>query len=519
MHSAESLTPMKRSDAPRMDDAFGHEWSETPAMASSDQKALGAFYTPNAVVETVLHWALHCDSDRLLDPSCGDGRFIAKHRNSVGIEQDPQAAKGAMLNAPWALIHESDFFAWATNTEERFDCAAGNPPFIRYQNFKGESRERALQLCRRAGAEFSGLSSSWAPFLVATATLLRPGGRMAFVVPAEIGHAPYAAPLIEYLVRHFAVVHLVAIREKMFAQLSEDCWLLHADGFGEHTDIVRLSELPAFRAMTKPPSQFTSVPITEWRTDWNKRLRPFLLSSGIRSIYRQVVCAPGTRRLGETAKVGIGYVSGANDFFHLRPSRAKQLGIPPSHLRPAVRNSRSLPVVRLTDESVDRWYHDDKPILLLNLPKRGAVPDAVLRYLDSDEGHQVRQRYKCRVRDPWYAVPDVQTPDFFLTYMSGENVSLVANDAGCTCTNSVHAVTLRPGVDPGGITKAWGSPFVMLSCELEGHPLGGGMLKLEPREAANIALPGDQARSIIPEGAMEDAVALMRQWRHCRAAR
>jgi hypothetical protein len=30
-------------------------------------------------------------------------------------------------------------------------------------------------------------------FLVATACSIR--GRMAFVVPAEIGHAPYAAPL------------------------------------------------------------------------------------------------------------------------------------------------------------------------------------------------------------------------------------------------------------------------------------------------------------------------------------
>ena len=38
---------------------------------------------------------------------------------------------------------------------------------------------------------------------------------MAFVVPAEIGHAPYAAPLLDYLVAHFGVVHVIAIREKL----------------------------------------------------------------------------------------------------------------------------------------------------------------------------------------------------------------------------------------------------------------------------------------------------------------
>jgi adenine-specific DNA-methyltransferase len=72
----------------------------------------------------------------------------------------------------------------------RFECAAGNPPFIRYQHFNGATRARALELCGRLGASFTGLASSWAPFIAAAAGLLKPGGRLAFVVPAEIGHAP-----------------------------------------------------------------------------------------------------------------------------------------------------------------------------------------------------------------------------------------------------------------------------------------------------------------------------------------
>ena len=31
----------------------------------------------------------------------------------------------------------------------------------------------------------------------------------------EIGHAPYAGPLMEYLVGNFGSVHLVAIRDKI----------------------------------------------------------------------------------------------------------------------------------------------------------------------------------------------------------------------------------------------------------------------------------------------------------------
>src|SRR5690606_18269238 len=171
------------------------------------------YFTPDDVAASLVAWACRRPSDRMIDPSCGDGRFLAFHRNSVGIEQNPVSAHAAIARAPGALVHEGDFFIWATETGERFECAAGTPPFIRYQSFKGQMRRRALDLCLDLGARFSGLTSSWAPFLVATAGLLKPGGRMAFVVPAEIGHAPYAAPLLEYLVRSFRTVQIVAVRE------------------------------------------------------------------------------------------------------------------------------------------------------------------------------------------------------------------------------------------------------------------------------------------------------------------
>jgi adenine-specific DNA-methyltransferase len=205
------------------------------SVTSLSQKEAGAYYTPDPVVRSLLQWAVRDDEDRLLDPSCGDGRFIAGHRNAVGIEQNTLATQTAISRAPWALVHEGEFFSWAAETPERFDCAAGNPPFIRYQTFKGETRTRAIALCAGLGANFSGLASSWAPFLVGAASLLKPGGRMAFVVPAEIGHAPYAAPLLEYLLDRFCIVHLVAVRDKLFPDLSEDCWLLYADGFEGQT--------------------------------------------------------------------------------------------------------------------------------------------------------------------------------------------------------------------------------------------------------------------------------------------
>lgn len=478
------------------------------------QKQSGAYFTPSDVAQSLAAWALRQDSDRLLDPSCGDGQFLSAHRNSVGVEQNPLSAKAAISTAPWALVHEGDFFAWAAETRERFECAAGNPPFIRYQSFKGEVRRRALELCRQHGAQFSGLTSSWAPFLVATAALLKPGGRMAFVVPAEIGHAPYAAPLLEYLVGSFSEVHIIAIRNKLFPSLSEDCWLLYASGQGGSTSRIGFTACDVFKPGKQRPKPTMHIDVDEWRTTWSRRLRAYLLPPEIRDIYAATVIDPESKRLGDIASVGIGYVSGDNDFFHLRPSEARRLKIPAELLHPSLRNGRAMPSKQITGATVEAWTRNDDKVLLLRLTREQELPASVRRYLDSSAGREARLGYKCRNRAPWYSVPDVQVPDFILSYMSGRSANLVRNLAGVTCTNSVHSVRVRDKALAKKLLTRWSTPFVRLSCELEGHALGGGMLKLEPREATRILFPTDKTLAHADHEALEDAVKTLQRWRH-----
>ena len=520
--TAESAVPGESNEANgrRLDSSLGivdaDNGDSSPASRGAKEK--GAYYTPEVAVRSLLRWAVREEQDRLLDPSCGDGRFIARHPRSVGIEQDPDASATARRRAPGALVHEGDFFAWAGSTGERFECAAGNPPFIRYQRFKGPVRERALKLCAALGARFSALSSSWPLFLVATGHLLHPGGRMAFVVPAEIGHAPYSAPLIEYLAGHFSRVQVVAVKEKLFPELSEDCWLLYAEGKGGSTREIGLSVLDRFDFRETPPPATVDVPISAWRTLWNRRLRPFLMPQAGRDLYERLVWDDRSSRLGAFAHVNIGYVSGANDFFHLRQSEALKLEIPDTCLQMTVRNARALPSSQVDASTVRRWLREDRQTLLLRLRKDQQLPGAVRAYLSTERAKKAAGAYKCRTRNPWYVVPDVKIPDYFLSYMSGRRVSLVWNSAGCACTNSLHAVRLKENAPVGRIRAAQHSPLFQLSCEIEGHPLGGGMLKLEPREACNILIPDGDALSDTDERIAQDGIAALQAWRHYEAA-
>ena len=102
------------------------------------RKNLGQFFTTDDVATALVRWVVRRKTDRLLDPSCGDGQFIVRHGRSVGVEFDPEHARIARQRVPAALIHVGDFFTWATQTKERFEAVAGNPPFIRYQSFKAQ---------------------------------------------------------------------------------------------------------------------------------------------------------------------------------------------------------------------------------------------------------------------------------------------------------------------------------------------------------------------------------------------
>ena len=335
---------------------------------------------------------------------------------------------------------------------------------------------------------------------------------MAFVVPAEIGHAPYAAPLIEWLAAHFAELRIVAVRDKLFPELSEDVWLLFADGCGGRTECLEFAAVERFDGVHGCGAKGRVLSLSEWRR-WGRRLRPMLLPADCRQAYRAIVDSRQATRLGELAQVGIGYVSGDNAFFHLRPTDAARLDIPAQMLRPSVRSGKQLKGEAIDEATLAAWRRDDAPHLLLDLNAEHPLPAPVLRYLATEAGEEAKQRYKCRKRKPWYAVPNVYTPDLFLSYMSTHFPAMVENRARCVCTNAVHGVRLHNGQSPSELRSRWRNPLTQLSCEIEGHPLGGGVLKLEPREALRVAMPEGE----VPEElnlAFREGIDVLTQWRH-----
>jgi hypothetical protein len=477
---------------------------------------LGAYYTDSQIAEFLVWWAVRSGSDTVLDPSFGGGVFLHSACSRLwdlggnpstqvfGIELDPtvHGRVSEKLNHEFGLapgnLRQHDFFDVTPERLPRFDVVVGNPPFIRYQRFNGNVRKRALMRAAEQGLKLSELSSSWVPFLVHSLGFLRAGGRLAMVIPFEIGHAAYARPVLRHLSGLFQELTFLTFRKKLFRDLSEDTLLLLADGKEVRArcrvhlrDFAHAGELAAIQQANRRPVPALHTLDGRKFASGQQRIIEYMLPRDVRDLYHRLRTEGQTLRLGELTDVGIGYVTGANSFFHLGPEAVREWGIPNQFLRPCIRRGRLFAGLRFTKQDWRNALEQGEAGYLLLLPAKHDLPESVLRYLEHGETLGVHHAFKCRTRDPWYRVPHVHDPDAFLTYMSGGAPKLVANDAGVVAPNTLHILRLQPTFQTTrhSIAALWHTSLARLSAEIEGHSLGGGMLKLEPTEAEDVLLP------------------------------
>ncbi len=470
------------------------------------RKGRGAYFTPPALAEFVANWAVRDSADLILEPSCGDAVFLSAagyrlqslgaanlpgqlqghdiHRHSLDTAADTLAEQGMSAN-----LVEGDFFD--TAPDARFTAVIGNPPFIRFQGFTGQSRTKSLARALAAGVNLSGLASSWAAFTVHATNFLVSGGRLGLVLPAELLSVRYASPVREFLQNSFASIDLILFDELVFPGVQADVVVLMADGFKcgrtNHFTVhqsknVSTLHLKVGRRWT-PPSG-------------NVRWTDALLDFDVEPLLAQIRESNVFTRLSDWGTVSSGTVTGANRYFALSQSEVASLGIANSDLQrllPAGFPMGSMGNVTAKDiESADNSARS-----FLFYPQ-APLDQAARSYIDHGVSLGIPERYKCRVRTPWWRVPLTSTPDLFVSYMSGATPRIVSNSARARHLNSIHGLRTPPetrSLAMKALPLLALNSYSLLSAELEGRSYGGGVLKLEPREASRWLVPGTDAAS------------------------
>jgi adenine-specific DNA methylase len=468
--------------------------------SATARKARGAFFTPAGITAHIAEWAIRDASDEVLEPSSGEAAFLsaAVHR-LIALGNVNPLVHGVEIHAPSAVqasrvvvaaggraeITTSDFFL--VDPKPRFDAVIGNPPFIRYQDWTGDQRDRARFAALQQGVALTGLASSWAAFVAHSAGFLKPGGRLGLVLPAELLSVNYAAPIRRFLLENFTSVELVVFDEQVFPDAEADTVLVKAEGW---------QGAPAGRASLRQTRNATTLNDLTTGTTWapvatTDRWSPIALSERAVAVMQRLDDQAEFSTLSVYGDVSLGAVTGGNRYFTLSPARVAELGIPRRDLlKVSPPGSSHLRGLDLTSGAISRLGREGQATWLLYPSANPAA--ATLRYLEFGHATGVDTAYKCRVRKPWWRVPVLAAPDLFLTYMNADTARLTTNTAGARHLNSVHGVYLDAAVRDVArelLPIASLNTMTLLSAELVGRSYGGGILKLEPREADHWWMP------------------------------
>lgn len=187
----------------------------TPTLTSRQRKATGAYYTPPQLVDLLLnHLPLPASGPfRILDPAAGQGDLLVPllHRlrghphlipqiHAIDINQQALSTSQKRLhNVPDpsfacadALLHPPTFLK-----PQSFDLVLANPPYVNAieslmtPDFKQRLRDRFPNV--RGAADLALY------FLDQATRLVKPGGRIAFILPRAILNSPAAAGIRENL--------------------------------------------------------------------------------------------------------------------------------------------------------------------------------------------------------------------------------------------------------------------------------------------------------------------------------
>jgi adenine-specific DNA methylase len=472
----------------------------------SATKLRGGYYTPADLAAFLARWVAGPRPARVLEPSCGDGAFIracaavaAPGLRMTCFELDPAeaetAARAARETGVDAAVTQGDFLGWALREMdeggERFDAAVGNPPFIRYQYLPERFQVLSERIFARLSCRFTKHTNAWVPFVLASVALLRPGGRLAMVVPSEIIQVIHAQSLRTVLGQQCRRVVVVDPKEIWFEDTLQGAVILMAEKRGDgRAPSEGLGILPVRGrsfARRDPEEVFNAPRLVSGRAVEGKWTRA-LLPPRVLSLLDTAEALPAIHRFRDVAEVDVGIVTGANAFFLVPDAVVEAFGLR-RWAHPMFGRSNHSPGV-VYDEAQHRANaRAGLPTNFLWFPDARAAADPAARaYIQRGEAMELHTRFKCRVRSPWFSVPSVRASEVGMLKRCHDAPRLILNRAGAFTTDTAYRIRPRVG-SSARLVASFLNPLTALSAELEGRTYGGGVLELVPSEIERLLVP------------------------------
>lgn len=435
--------------------------------------ASGTVYTPGELAAAVVRSMDPEVGLTWLEPCVGDGAFL-QAMHEAGVE--PRCITGLDIDGTsqpadrycCGLQRGTDFLAWAKSTKERFDRILANPPYVALSKLPLRLRRTALAIEGpdhervRLGANY------WYAFLCASLQLLKPGGSLAFILPASWDYADYAAPLREKLTDLFDSVEVHRCNKPMFPTVSDGCVVLIARSFGG-----------------------TRKRFTRYEYESLEHLVQKLPSSSITE--NNPPKAKG-KRLGDIIDLKLGGVTGDASYFLLTERQRQSWELPEEAFVRVLSRARHLEGGHVTLAHWEKLKAHGHRVWLYR--PEGVIRNhpAVKKYRRyGSRGGCNRDAYKIRCRKPWDVTPMPKEVHGFMTGMSRHSAWCCLNEMpDLSATNTLYTVTFKqsPTLDE---RAAWS--MVLLTSQVRRSLMAlarrypDGLQKLEPGDLMELRIP------------------------------
>ncbi|MBN8651779.1 MAG: class I SAM-dependent methyltransferase [Cytophagales bacterium] len=466
---------------------------------ASAEKLRGGFYTPEKIAEFVLRWGINgITSSDILEPSCGDGVFLEqiyknkfKYNSITAVELDEiEAEKANLIPLKNRQVINSDFHTYCNNTGQRFDLVVGNPPYIRYQFFDRKQQVEAEDIFIKAGLTYSKLTNAWVSFVVGASLLLKEeGGKIGFVLPAEILQVSFAQQLRQFIAHYYNKINIISFEKLVFPNIQQEVVLLLCeknntkDHLIEHIELKDAESLASLDvARLKSPKKRIDFKSNKWTF--------YFLEQEEIDFLEEIATSRNVPILGKFANVEVGITTGSNDFFTVPLSTIEEYDLE-DYARPMVGRSVQVNSVIFTEKDWEKNRLSEAKAHLLVFPERKNLNkrNGAVKYIAYGESKEIHKGYKTGIRDDWFVVPSLKISDALFIRRNNLYPRLIINQAKAYTTDTMHRVFLKAGTNIKALTASYYNSLSLAFTEVSGRSHGGGVLELMPNEAERVLLP------------------------------
>jgi adenine-specific DNA methylase len=483
---------------------------------ASKDKLRGGIYTPSPIADFILKWAVNGNENYdILEPSCGDGAFLKqikenefKYHSITAIESDRiEAEKTRNIGLSDTTVLNGDFFTYCNSTEDRFDLAIGNPPYIRYQYFDKEQRTEAEKVFAEAGLKYSKLTNVWVPFVVGSSLLLKRTGKLGFVLPAEILQVSYAKQLRNFLAHFYNKINIVSFGELVFPSIQQEVILLLCEKNDSNTHLIEHIELKDAEELKT--LDVTKLKCPKKRIDFksNKWTFYFLDQKEIDFI-EKLMHQKKVLQLRDYATIEVGITTGSNKFFTVAQSTVDEYQLQ-NYAEPMVGRSVQVNGIIFNKEDWQSNIELEARAFFLKFPERKklVINKKALEYIKQGEDEEIHKGYKCGIRAEWQIMPSTWISEALFTRRNNIFPKLIINQAGAYTTDTMHRVTINKNtklstlkkVNLNALVASYYNSLSLAFAEICGRSYGGGALELMPNEAEDVLVPYNEANAEILE--------------------